>query len=233
MGRIMEVREFIAAYFQIIKSFEALAQLVPQHVYEQESKKGTRFVPLKYDYSSHRQFVNEVLLARAVESFELYVLTILRELFVAQPNMLKSESPVDAATVITLRNFDDIVFHLAERRLHDLSYKPLSELNSYIVSRTGIPLFKDEETLHGGILATEVRNLIAHNDCKVNDQFRRRVVGIQCAVPIPEAGKFSVEDKWLRQVCYLLDGVVFDFDALAMSKFDLKSASERGFLLDR
>jgi hypothetical protein len=122
--------------------------------------------------------------------------------------MLKSESPVDATTVITLRNFDDMVRHLAERRLHDLSYKPLTELEEYISTRVDIPLFKDDATRGMAILATEVRNLVAHNDCKVNEHFHRRTAKIAHTCPVDKSGTFVVEDEWLRHVCYALDGVV-------------------------
>jgi hypothetical protein len=175
MARIIEVREFISLFFNMVKSFESVTKLVPPEKLNEKGKEsGGQFLSFEYEYSRHRQFVNEVLLTRAVESFELYVLTILRELFTCEPNMLRSESPLDAATVIALRNFDDVVFYLAERRLRDLAYKPLTELSDYISSRTGISLFKNEETTNAVILATEIRNLIAHNDCKVSEQFKRR-----------------------------------------------------------
>jgi hypothetical protein len=109
------------------------------------------------------------------------------------------------------------VFHVAERKLHELSYKPLAVLREYIQSRTGIDLFATEEIFKRCLLASEVRNLIAHNDCVINGVFLRRVASADPS--IPKRGKFQITDEWARQTSYMLDAIVFDFDEGAAPKF--------------
>ena len=115
MGRIIELRAFTAFFFGIIKALPNVADLSEDEKAKVKlaAKKGE---VLRYDYSVHRQFMNEILLSRSVESFDLYFLQVLRLIFEAQPNLLKSESPIDAATVLEFRTFEQIVFHLAERK---------------------------------------------------------------------------------------------------------------------
>jgi hypothetical protein len=59
---------------------------------------------------------------------------------------------------VELRNFEDILTYIAEHRLHELSFKPLSELDKFIQSRTGIPLFGASEVYRTALIASEVRN---------------------------------------------------------------------------
>ena len=148
---------------------------------------------------------------------------MLREIFAAKPEMLKSETPVDAATVIELRNFEDIVFYLAERKLHELSFKPLSELRKYIDSRTGIDLFGTDAEYDIVLLASEVRNLIAHNDCRINGVFKSRTEKLKDKdkFPVSDSGKFVINDEWVRRASYTLDNLVFDFDEKVAKKFDV------------
>ena len=136
MARIIELRDFTSFFFGIIKALPNVDDLSDDEKAKADllAKQGE---VVRYDYSVHRQFMNEIMLCRAVESFDLYVLQALRLIFESQPNMLKSESPIDAATALELRTFENIVFHLAERKLHDLSYKPLSELQRFIATRVG------------------------------------------------------------------------------------------------
>lgn len=232
MGRITELRDFTSFFFGIIKVLPHVADLSEDEKAKAKllAKKGE---VIRYDYSVHRQFVNEIMLTRAVESFDLYVLQVLRLIFEAQPNLLKSESPIDAATALELRTFEHIVFHLAERKLHDLSYKPLSELQKFLKTSVGLDLFRSKEIYEMVLLASEVRNLIAHNDCKVSQQFKRRTKDIANPLKINEHSKVLIDDDWLHQASYTLDGVVFDFDEAAVAKFDLKTRDQSGFVLPR
>jgi hypothetical protein len=225
MARVMELRDFISFFFGIIESSQQFAKGLTDESKKLFEKEVHKYQLREYSFSSHRQFVNEVMLSRAVESFDLYVLTMLRLIFIEKPEMLKSEGQIDIATVFDLKNIEDIIRYVAERKVYELGYKPLHELRKYILSRTGIELFKNEEVLNTVVLASEVRNLIAHNDCRVNDIFRRRIAEIKDVV-IPEDGqKFELSDEWLRRASYTLDSVVFDFDETAAAKFNLQTSN--------
>jgi hypothetical protein len=229
MDRLQELREFMGAFFAMVKAFgpltNAMRKAAPEHL--ASIREGT--VPMLYYYSVHRQYVNEVALSRSVESFDLYVLTTLRAIFRARPEMLKSEASIDVATIVELRNFEDILTYVAERRLHDLSFKPLSELSKFIESRTGIALFVTPDIYSTVLLASEVRNLVAHNDCVVNDIFRRRVGDALPASAVDASGKFSVSDEWMRVASYTLDAVVFDFDVQVSTKFNIPTIDSSTF----
>ncbi len=221
------MREFVGFYFEFVKSskeFKSALENAPKS--EEDSGVSTKAVKLiEYNFSTHRQLVNELMLSRAVETFELYVLNILREIFAVRPEILKSEKKIDVATLIELRTPEEIIFYLAENQLNELGYKPLTELRKWILDRTGLDLFLNEEAFDAGLLATEVRNLIAHNDCKSNNVAKGRLGERYSSLEISDFGKVLISDDWLRKTCYALDGIVFDFDERVGQKFKVYQAN--------
>jgi hypothetical protein len=220
MARVTEIRSFIGFYFNFVKASDYIGKrLEALGDRESVSEEG----PLRrvvYNFSRHRQLVNEIMLSRAVESFDLYVVTMMRDLFLAKPEMMKSEGTIDVSAVIESGSYDEIVYRIADRKIHELSYKSLADLRKFIVSRTGVDLF-GEESFDMTLAASETRNLIAHNDCVVNDLFRAKTRGCRSLPKESSTGKLVIADDWLRRISYALDGVVFDFDVAVSAKFNL------------
>ena len=219
MARVMELREFLNFYFAFVKGSKALGDLIPGDVQKEVEPKLRQVIT--YDYSRQRPLLNQIMLSRAYESFDLYLTTILRDIFLARPEILKSEGSIDVATVIETGNYEDLIWQIVERKVHDLSYKPLSDLRRFIESRTGIDIFPSKEAFEMVIIASEVRNLIAHNDCVQNDLFRTRTKGIDMPLDVSDTGRITIDDLWLRRCSYLFDGIVFRFDELAGEKFNM------------
>jgi hypothetical protein len=245
IARMMDIRKFASFFFGIIEHSDVFA-----HGLEDKSKKTFEAEASKYkdkskddpkDYSFARQFINEIILSRAVETFNLYIIMLLEELFLTKPEMLKSENPIDAAKVFELRDFDNVVSYLVERKLHELGYKGLYELNKYIETRTGLKLFKSDDIFNEVLLATEIRNLIAHNDCRKNERFASRLApNVIATLTIsesldggPHGGKVILSDGWVRDASEVLDSVVFDFDEAAAKKFGLNTLNRMTSFLFR
>jgi hypothetical protein len=122
--------------------------------------------------------------------------------------------PVEA-TRADFANHDEYFLHLAERKLMQLSYKPLSALRQYILASIDLELFGTDALYETVNLATELRNLIAHNDCRVNEIFLKRIANIPGVPPVELGYRFAINDELLRKCFRALDHVVFSFDALA------------------
>lgn len=229
IARIIEIRDLFSFFFHIFRSLGEIAKRFPEGTPDDlEFKRVSVEIP-----EHQRQAINEIYLTRAVETFDLYVLTMLREVFCACPDMLKSEGSIEAAAVLEFKTIEELIFHIAERRLHDLAFKPLSELAKYINTRLGIDLFKSDLIYKKILLATEVRNLIAHNDCIVNRTFLRRIGPATEDLKVGEGKKFRLTDEWLRRTVYSIDGVVFDFDDATTKKFGLSRQNPRATVIDR
>lgn len=188
---------------------------------------------VKYSYSSHRQLVNEIRLSRAVESFDLYLQRILVSIFLSKPEILKSEGKIEISMVIDIKNNEDLIAYIAERKINELSYKSLDDLSKYIKGATGLDLFENEEIYHIILVASEIRNLIAHNDCRENERFHRKIMDAKEKIEISDGGKVIISDEWMRKASYALDGAVFRFDELASKKFSLKTSFRHGMFMIR
>lgn len=231
MARIIELRKFIGFYFSFVKTSADIGKLISDDNSSQVSKQ--KYEVLKYNYSEQRPLVNQIMLSRAVETFDLYLTTILRDIFLSRPEMLKSETTIDVATILDAGNYDEVILRVVERKVHELSYKPLSELRKFITDRTGIDLFPTQEAFDRTILASEIRNLIAHNDCMINELFRKRTKGITETYEVSSIGRIKIDDEWLRKTSYSLDDIVFSFDKSAVKKFKLQSQDRMSVSLDR
>lgn len=224
MARVMELRDFISFFFGIIASSASFARALTKESADALKTEAGKYNVGTYNFSNHRQFINEVMLSRAVETFDLYVLLLLREIFEARPELLKSEGAVEISAVLDLKRFDDIVAYIAEKKLHELSFKPLAELRKYIQSRTGVDLFGDEKRYEIVLLASEIRNLIAHNDCRPNEIFEKRIPAhVRANVLTYPMGKIILTDEWVREACYTMDGLAFEFDSTVGAKFGLNT----------
>lgn len=221
MARIMELRKLISFYFNFVKSSEEMRKLLPKGA---EQKAGEQVIGvLQYNYSKQRPLINQIMLSRAIESFELYLTTAMRDIFLARPEMLKSEGSIDVSAVIEAGTYENVVWEIVNKKLHELSYKSLGELRKFIQSRTGIDLFPSQAAYEMTVLASEIRNLIAHNDCIVNDVFKARTKGINLELEISSTGRIKIDDLWLRRASYMLDSLVFDFDEKSAAKFDVRT----------
>src|SRR4028118_2129998 len=87
IARIMELRDFISFYFGFVKTSRELGKLLSKEA--KESTSAERLKVLKYNYSRQRPLVNQLMLTRTIEWFDLYLTTILRDIFLARPEMLK------------------------------------------------------------------------------------------------------------------------------------------------
>jgi hypothetical protein len=226
MARIMELRSFIGLFFNIVKSSNIISDGIPELKAETD-----KYKLVEYNYSSHLQLVNEILLSRAVETFDLYLQKILVTIFLSKPEMLKSEEKIEISTVIDLKDSESLIAYIAERKLNELSYKSLSDLSKYIKNTTGIDLFENEEVYHIILIASEIRNLIAHNDCKANERFFRKTKETKEKLDISESGKIIISDDWMRSASYTIDRAVFRFDEQASKKFSLKTSYRFGMFM--
>jgi hypothetical protein len=154
MVRVTELGDFNSFFFGIINGSNELSLRMTE-----ESKKTFRNAAVKYkamtsDMSPGRQLINEVLLTRSVESFNLYLLQLLRLIFSVRTDLVIEEEKLnDEATKADFTSPDEYFLHLAERKLMQLSYKPLSALRQYVLASTELDLFETDAIFETVILA--------------------------------------------------------------------------------
>lgn len=218
----MELREFRSFFFGIIETSENIASKLAEDSGNRFRTAAAQYHAKSGTMSSGRQLFNEVALTRSIESFDLYLLQTLRLIFAARPDLVIEEERLnDEASKSDFSDSNEYFLHLAERKLMKLSYKPLSALRQYVLASTGIELFESEDLFETINLATELRNLIAHNDCRVNKIFQKRIKTIPIAPDVEPGYRFAINDELLDKCIGAMDHVIFSFDALASAGCNL------------
>lgn len=124
--------------------------------------------------AEHRQFLLEVILVRHVENYLNYLSSLLREIFIARPEALRSSEKIDLETVLTHNSIDDLVRTVTERKVEGLSYSSFSDLSGYFQDKFHLALTTEG---HRAVLvdAIETRNISVHNRCVINERYLARV----------------------------------------------------------
>lgn len=216
MARIMETTDFYTFY----ESFRDFNKEVLDEKISNNTNKENELI--EYKLLRQKPFVSQISLSRTVESFQLYLTTILRDVFVSKPQLLKSSSKIDVAMVIESGNYENLIWQIIERQVLEVSYKSIGDLTQFIEKRTGINLFESAEQLEIVTVALEVRNLIAHNDCVVNELFEQKTKKFNVPLEISDTKRLVIDDEWLTTTCNELHRTVFDFDMAISEKFDLR-----------
>ena len=71
MARIIEMRKFMSFVFRVISSYPQVTKHLTEESKQKFAFEADKYPVVEYDFSAHRQFVNEILLSRAVETFDL------------------------------------------------------------------------------------------------------------------------------------------------------------------
>lgn len=125
-------------------------------------------------YDKHRRLMRELFSVRLVDSYLCYISDLLTILHKNRIELLNLKSTVSLAEVLAFENIEDMHEHLIEKRVLDLSYKGIGELNDELSSRLNFPIFKDTDEKTKIVQIMEVRNLLVHNRGKINRRFLSR-----------------------------------------------------------
>lgn len=176
--------------------------------------------PLTKVYRRSRQSLLQMLFARAVDNFETYLVSVIREALRKRPEIL-SKSTYPALTmeiILDHLTIDSLVHDLIESKVNDLSYRGFPDLTDWCQDR-GIPLIvplgKSDEVSE--LIAT--RNVIAHNRGIVDRKYLRSV-----KAPNFKLGDIrSFDNNTLLASISLLNRVVDATDKAIVTNFGLET----------
>lgn len=130
---------------------------------------GRHLSGAKDAYGAFRRFnefyslLAENWLCRTVDSYLAYASELLSLVFLTNPKMLKSRETISVDEILSHASMEQLIETIAEQKVHQLSYRGLSELSDYLRDRMAFPLFVNQAELDLARRYVEVRNLIVHN----------------------------------------------------------------------
>lgn len=168
------------------------------------------------DEDATGQVLFDMCLCRAADLSLTYISSVLRLVYLRQPNALRSSENVDINFILQYASMDELVLALLDRRVRALSFQSLSDLDADLSRKLGMPLFADDNQRNQAVYLVALRNLIVHNQGIVDQHFMRLYpdapdVGTRIQVGIDENGKA------LR---FLIDWIM-DLDVRMIEKFSL------------
>ena len=161
----------------------------------------------------------ELFIGRAIDQFQTYVVSIIREVLRKRPEILSSSTySLDVKSIFEHSTIDSLVRDLVERKVDDLSYRGFEELAGWC-RKQGIPLVVPSGSLDQVIELIATRNAIAHNGGVIDHKYLATVKNPR--FKIGEIRVLEVDD--LLGTTSLLGEVVGATDSLAVSSFGLET----------
>jgi hypothetical protein len=166
------------------------------------------------------QLFTQIVFQRAVDNFLVYVVELLRRVFVERPEALRSSETIKVEDVLRWSTMDDLVQALVERRVERLAYLSLTDLQDDLIRSLGLELFGDQTDLSRAVRLVATRNLLAHNRAIVNERFLRQVPDSTLTIgePILLNGDDVLADlEFLSEAAKRIDAVAISHFGLASS----------------
>ncbi len=180
---------------------------------EQSKKESKELIMMK----KHKDVFQEIIYVRHVENYITYISGIMHQIFVAKPYTLRSSEHITIQEALSQESIENLVLYVAEKKVSELSYLSLIELNKFFLDRFGLPLAISDD-LQQLLVAIEVRNLAVHNRSNMNSRYTTRL-----KISEQNIGKKRIiEYDELKELSLLLFKCVKSLDKEIKDKFKIK-----------
>lgn len=186
---------------------------------EVEKNKDPAFKKLQ----SFSSLQSENICIRAADNFICYLSEIIQSAMRKKPELLKSNEQVRIEDILRFSNQRDLISFLVDRKLNELTYGGIREIEKFLEDRTGITLVSNDEERATLSFAIELRNIYTHNRGVVNDIFVRRLSGVQHGYKLQKGKRFHAEFETVIQLSNNMASLAIRLDDQFNSKFKLKT----------
>jgi hypothetical protein len=165
-----------------------------------------------------RQEFLEFCFENAVNNFETYIVSILREVLRKRPEILRTrEQNVTVEYVLQFQSIQELTNDLIEGKVNSLSYEGFKALQAWCTKRD-IPLAVPEGMSDTIVELIATRNSIVHNRGLIDDKYLRTVKNSKCT----NGAKREIEVKEFDRAVQILSRVVLATDQGVASKYGLE-----------
>jgi hypothetical protein len=126
-----------------------------------------------YKPDFHHDFLAHYMIRAAAEMFLNYLTDLLRAIFLSRPEILRSSAQVKVDDVLRHTGMDDFVRWYADRKVTELSYSSLVDLDDYFSKQLGLPICTDPDEFLEVRRLVAKRNLLVHARAVVNEVYRK------------------------------------------------------------
>lgn len=131
--------------------------------------------PAQAKLNSFANLQSENIVIRVVDNFLSYLSEIIQVAIKKQPKILMSEETIKVEDVLRFSRYSDLVSYLVEKKINDLSYSSIRDVEQFMKKRTGIAMFESDEDRTLLVLGIELRNIYTHNRGVVSETTMRKL----------------------------------------------------------
>ena len=165
----------------------------------------------------HRQRLFQMVMVQGVDNFLTYLSELLGLLFRTRPEIMRSGKTEQWGTILEFSTMEELVGHLAERFVNDLSYNGMRDLSDEFLDRWGFRLFSSPSVLGEAVRIVESRNVIVHDRAVVNRLYKSHVS--TTTLEIGDTIELTYDGIWRDLL--LMARWAKDIDAQAVEKWAL------------
>ncbi|WP_031298362.1 hypothetical protein [Sphingobium lactosutens] len=167
-----------------------------------------------------------------VNAFQRYFSAIINSAALKRPDIIASSQTIKIEDILRFNKYKDLIEFIIDRKINELSYGGLVDMERYFSDRLGVRMFPDDRQRDLLRLFVEVRNINVHNGGVVNDIFISRVGAVEGFV-YAKGKTFHVDMDALVTLSENAMRVAMHIDATVSAKFGLLRKAHRSWKRSR
>jgi hypothetical protein len=189
----------------------------PNAAKETLQKKMDQFLDIKY----YENPLSSMVYVRTIDNFITYFKEILAEIVQVKPQILKSQESEKLDFILDYESMDDLINAIATKKIEELFYKGIEDIEKFFKTRLGIDIFKNSEEKDTINQLIKQRNLTVHNRRKISKEFSK-----QFPILKYEVGQYlTFEFQYVSTINLHLYNFIAQIDEELSEKFKLKKIS--------
>lgn len=177
----------------------------------------TKHADKLFDSDFYARHFSQMAYSRSIDNFITYFKDILAEVVLKKPQVLKSKDQEKLDFILNHDNFEDLLKAISEKKIEELFYKGILDIEKFFLERLGINIFKDKETRTTINRLIKQRNLIVHNRGKISKEFANEFKDEKYEVGLYLV--FNYDD--ISKLNLFLSNFLVDIDTEISNKFKL------------
>jgi len=180
----------------------------------------------------HSSVQSKNLTNGSVSAFQRYFSGIIQAAAHKRPEMLASAQSVRLDDILKFSRHKDLVAFIIDKKVNELAYGGLNEMEKYFDERLGIKMFDHERERNLLRLFIEARNINVHNGGIVNELFATRVGNVD-GHDYALGKRFHIDFEALESLSENAMRVAMKIDDHVSAKFRLKRQSHSSWTIKK
>lgn len=169
----------------------------------------------------YEEHLCSMIYVSAIDNLIIYFKEILSEVVFAKPQILKSQETERLDFILEHESISDLINAISDKKIEELFYKGIEDIEKFFKSRLGIDIFKTKEAKESINRLIKQRNLTVHNRRKISKDFAKQFPDVENSI-----GQYLIfEFSYISTINLQLFNFVASMDEEISKKFELKKVS--------